>query len=181
MGDWEQIREYITQPKFQKLCVNIAKKSGLSDDLYQELMLSLLEKIERKDAALHRSFTTVPPYIDWYIVGTAHRMFHGNRTVMNKYRWSYSNSTGFTDIVDTSAESKEQEEIFDSMLRLCEKELGEQYWYNKELLKQYVFVDESIRAIEKKTGIPRNSIHRTLKQTREALRKIVEEKMKQDE
>lgn len=177
MTNWTKIGTYILDPKFKEVCCNIAKRSGLHDDLYQELILTLLEKIHSQKAPLLRAWEN--SYIDWYIVSTADRIFRSNHSNLSKMRYT-SNSTGDTEAVYSFAE-KEVEVEYDEMVKLCESELAEQYWYNARLFTQYVYQDNSIRKIERKTGIPRNSIHRTIKETRERLRESITAKRKLQE
>lgn len=171
---WNQISAYVLQPKFKEVCSNIAKRSGLHDDLYQELILTLLEKIHSQKEPLLRAWEN--NYIDWYIVSTADRIFRSNHSNLSKMRYT-SNSTGDTEAVYSFTEAEVEVE-FDEMIKLCESELAEQYWYNMKLFSQYVFQDNSIRKIQAKTGIPRNSIHRIIKETRETLRESISAKMK---
>jgi RNA polymerase sigma factor (sigma-70 family) len=173
---WNKISVYILQPKFKELCCNIAKRSGLHDDLYQELILTLLEKIESHKEPLLKAWEN--KYIDWYIVSTADRIFRSNHSVVSQLRF-VSTSTGSTEV--QSHDETEAEIEFDSMVKLCETELAKEYWYNSQLFRQYAYQDNSIRKIEKKTGIPRNSIHRTLKETRERLRETIRGKIKMQE
>lgn len=174
MTHWNQIRSYILAPKFKEVCCNIAKRSGLHDDLYQELILTLLEKIKAEKEPLLKAWEN--KYIDWYIVSTADRIFRSNHSTIAAMKFT-SNSTGDTEAV-YSFQEKEIEVEFDEMVKLCESELGKEYWYNARLFSQYAYQDHSIRKIEKKTGIPRNSIHRTLKETRERLRISCGERLK---
>lgn len=173
---WTNIATYILAPKFKEVCCNIAKRSGLADDLYQELILTLLEKIESQKEPLLRAWEN--KYIDWYIVSTADRIFRSNHSVVAQLRF-VSTSTGSTEA--QRHDEMETEIEFEQMTKLCETELAKEYWYNSQLFRQYVYQDSSIRKIEKKTGIPRNSIHRTLKETRERLRESVSSKLKLQE
>lgn len=166
---WNQIQSYILAPKFKEVCYNIARRSGLHDDLYQELILTLLEKIKAQKEPLLRAWEN--KYIDWYIVSTADRIFRSNHSTIAAMRFT-SNSTGDTETVYSFTE-KEIEVEYDDMVKLCESELGKQYWYNAQLFAQYVFKDQSIREIESRTMIPRNSIHRTLKETKKMIGKNI--------
>lgn len=209
---WNDIRTYILDPKFKEVCCNIAKRSGLHDDLYQELMLTLLEKIHAQKQPLLIAWQG--KYIDWYIVSTADRIFHSSHGTIRDMRDTSTGTGGISDadgvvrLLETNPEitfdelayshynyskfysnstgsvavsqyiEAETEKEFEEMVTLCETQLGKEYWYNARLFAQYVFQDSSIRKIEKKTGIPRNSIHRTLKETRERLRLVCGEKLK---
>lgn len=194
---WTEISKYILHPKFKEVCTNIAKRSGLHDDLYQELILTLLEKIKAEKEPLLRAWEN--KYLDWYIVSAAHTIFHSkngsnfsklrqfhpelknmdsrayqieNSTETYEYdQFKYnSNSTGDT---QATFQQTDNEIEFDEMIRLCETELAGQYWYGARLFAQYVFEDSSIRKIEQKTMIPRNSIHRTLKDTKKMIVKNI--------
>lgn len=195
---WDNIRQYILDPKFKEVCCNIAKRSGLSDDLYQEVVLSMLEKVHNHRAPIMKAWEN--NYLDWYIVSAAHTIFHSkNGSTFSKLRdfhcelvnnegrayntenstetFEYgqsgkysSNSTGDT---QASYQQSDDEKDFEEMVTLCESELGKQYWYNAKLFSQYVFKKQSIREIETRTMIPRNSIHRTLKETRKTISKKI--------
>lgn len=175
---WTEIAKYILSSKFKEVCSNITRKgyrSELSDDLYQEVILSMLEKVHNQSAPILRAWEN--NYIDWYIVSAAHNIFisnNGSNFAKLKY---VSSSTGDTNVQYVATDTEGEVE-YDEMIKLCESELAEQYWYNARLFAQYVYQDSSIRKIEKKTGIPRNSIHRTLKETRERLRLVCGEKLK---
>lgn len=163
------IRSHITNPKFKDVCMNIAKKTQLGDDLYQELMLCLLEKIMSKNAAIIKAWKG--GYIDWFIIRIAHVMFNGNRTVMDKY-FTYT-----SDLTDDIATIQDTNNDYENTIRICNEELDKIYWYNSKLFRQYTFEGDSVRTISQKTGIPYPTIHKDIVETRKCISNRVKHRL----
>lgn len=170
---WSRIKEELSHRRFRDLCATIATKNNLgnlSQDLYQDVVLLMLEKVEAGNEKLLHAWEN--GYFDYYMVGTVRNMFWRRRTFIGKY---YSNLTGmveFTEEVTTTATdevSQVSEEDIEKIVTSCEKALENEHWYNRALFNQHVQGNESLREIESKTRIPRTSIQRTIAETKKRI------------
>lgn len=163
MTEWDDIRSHILHPEYKQVCNNIAGTSHLRDDLYQELMLILLEGIEKKSPSILSAWNG--DYIKHYIIKTADNLFHGKYTVIAKQRF-VADTTGVPEFVDNYQVVHEHEQENELLVKQVQHELTNGYWYNGMLFTKYALEKKTIRDIAKETGIPRATIHKAIQRTR---------------
>jgi hypothetical protein len=127
----------------------ICRKIGgnLADDLFQELMLILLEYDKEKLLSIYNK-----GYYKWFLVKTLTNQFNSNSSPFaKKYRPKE------IDFILTS----DYDHNIDILIDKIDKQLNKLHWYDRELFKAYV-ESGSYRKLSKQTDIPFNSISRTV-------------------
>ena len=149
--------ELINQTAKDKEIKSICRKIGgnLADDLYQELMIIILEYNKEKLLDIYNK-----GYYKWFIVKTLTNQFNSNSSPFNKkYRPKE---------LDYLPEHTYDKNI-DILINKIEVELNKLHWYDKELFKAYI-TSGSFRKLEKLTGIPFASINRTVNNVKNRIR-----------
>lgn len=131
----------------------------LQYDLKVEVFMVLLEMDEEKLFGLFERNE-----IRFYIVRTMLNMIKSDRSQFwKKYR-------NYTEYEDNEKAEVEQNSVIDIMENGIEK----LHWYQKEILNLYTFeFNKNAKELSRKTGIPYMSIIRTLKQTKNELKKHI--------
>ena len=131
----------------------------LQYDLKVEVFLVLLEMDSDKLFGLYERNE-----IRFYIVRTMLNMIKSDRSQFwKKYR-------NYTEYVEKEKPEENQESVIDIM----EKGIENLHWYQKEILKLYTFeFNKNAKELSRQTGIPYMSIIRTLKQTKNELKKHI--------
>jgi DNA-directed RNA polymerase specialized sigma subunit len=131
----------------------------LQYDLKVEVFMVLLEMDDEKLFGLYQRGE-----IRFYIVRTMLNMIKSDRSQFwKKYR-------NYTEYEDSEQVEVEQNSVIDIMENGIEK----LHWYQKEILNLYTFeFNKNAKELSRKTGIPYMSIIRTLKQTKNELKKHI--------
>jgi DNA-directed RNA polymerase specialized sigma subunit len=131
----------------------------LQYDLKVEVFMILLEMDDNKLFGLYERGE-----IRFYIVRTMLNMIKSDRSQFwKKYR-------NYTEYEDNEKAEVEQNSVLDIM----EKGIEKLHWYQKEILNLYTFeFNKNAKELSRKTGIPYMSIIRTLKQTKNELKKHI--------
>lgn len=131
----------------------------LQYDLKVEVFMILLEMDEEKLFGLYERNE-----IRFYIVRTMLNMIKSDRSQFwKKYR-------NYTEYEHNEKAEVEQNSVIDIMENGIEK----LHWYQKEILNLYTFeFNKNAKELSRKTGIPYMSIIRTLKQTKNELKKHI--------
>jgi DNA-directed RNA polymerase specialized sigma subunit len=131
----------------------------LQYDLKVEVFMVLLEMDDNKLFGLYERGE-----IRFYIVRTMLNMIKSDRSQFwKKYR-------NYTEYEDNEKAEVEQNSVLDIM----EKGIEKLHWYQKEILNLYTFeFNKNAKELSRKTGIPYMSIIRTLKQTKNELKKHI--------
>jgi DNA-directed RNA polymerase specialized sigma subunit len=131
----------------------------LQYDLKVEVFMVLLEMDDEKLFGLYERNE-----IRFYIVRTMLNMIKSDRSQFwKKYR-------NYTEYEDNEKAEVEQNSVIDIM----EKGIEKLHWYQKEILNLYTFeFNKNAKELSRKTGIPYMSIIRTLKQTKNELKKHI--------
>ena len=131
----------------------------LQYDLKVEVFMVLLEMDDEKLFGLYERNE-----IRFYIVRTMLNMIKSDRSQFwKKYR-------NYTEYEDNEKAEVEQNSVIDIMENGIEK----LHWYQKEILNLYTFeFNKNAKELSRKTGIPYMSIIRTLKQTKNELKKHI--------
>jgi len=131
----------------------------LQYDLKVEVFMVLLEMDDEKLFGLYERNE-----IRFYIVRTMLNMIKSDRSQFwKKYR-------NYTEYEHNEKAEVEQNSVIDIMENGIEK----LHWYQKEILNLYTFeFNKNAKELSRKTGIPYMSIIRTLKQTKNELKKHI--------
>lgn len=131
----------------------------LQYDLKAEVFLVLCEMDEEKLIGMYNRNE-----IKFYIVRTMLNMIKSDRSgFWKKYR-------NYTEYNAKDISEIEQNDITDKMIKSIEN----LYWYNKKILELYTYdFNCNAKALSRETGIPYMSLVRTLKQTKNQLKKII--------
>jgi len=131
----------------------------LQYDLKVEVFMVLLEMDDAKLFGLYERNE-----IRFYIVRTMLNMIKSDRSQFwKKYR-------NYTEYEHNEKAEVEQNSVIDIMENGIEK----LHWYQKEILNLYTFeFNKNAKELSRKTGIPYMSIIRTLKQTKNELKKHI--------
>ena len=149
--------ELITKTSQDKELRQICRKIGgnLSDDLFQELMLILLEYNEQKLIDIYNK-----GYYKWFLVKTLTNQFNSNSSPFNKKYRPKDIDYIISDSYDHS---------IDIMIDKVNNKLNQLHWYDRELFKAYI-ESGSYRKLSKQTDIPFNSISRTINNVKNYIR-----------
>jgi hypothetical protein len=149
--------ELITKTSQDKELRQICRKIGgnLSDDLFQELMVILLEYNEQKLIDIYNK-----GYYKWFLVKTLTNQFNSNSSPFNKKYRPKDIDYIITDNYDHS---------IDIMIDKVNNKLNQLHWYDRELFKAYI-ESGSYRKLSKQTDIPFNSISRTINHVKNFIR-----------
>ena len=149
--------ELITKTSQDKELRQICRKIGgnLSDDLFQELMVILLEYNEQKLIDIYNK-----GYYKWFLVKTLTNQFNSNSSPFNKKYRPKDIDYIITDSYDHS---------IDIMIDKVNNKLNQLHWYDRELFKAYI-ESGSYRKLSKQTDIPFNSISRTINNVKNYIR-----------
>ena len=131
----------------------------LQYDLKVEVFMVLLEMDNQKLFGLYERGE-----IRFYIVRTMLNMIKSDRSQFWK---KYRNYIEY--------EGKEQAEVEqNNIIDIMENGIEKLHWYQKEILKLYTFeFNKNAKELSRNTGIPYMSIIRTLKQTKNELKKHI--------
>jgi DNA-directed RNA polymerase specialized sigma subunit len=131
----------------------------LQYDLKVEVFMVLLEMEKEKLFGLYERNE-----IRFYIVRTMLNMIKSDRSQFwKKYR-------NYTEYEDNDNADVEQNSVIDIM----ENGIENLHWYQKQILNLYTFeFNKNAKELSRKTGIPYMSIIRTLKQTKNELKKHI--------
>ena len=149
--------QLITKTSQDKELRQICRKIGgnLSDDLFQELMVILLEYNEQKLIDIYNK-----GYYKWFLVKTLTNQFNSNSSPFNKKYSPKDIDHIITDSYDHS---------IDIMIDKVNNKLNQLHWYDRELFKAYI-ESGSYRKLSKQTDIPFNSISRTINNVKNYIR-----------
>ena len=149
--------QLITKTSQDKELRQICRKIGgnLSDDLFQELMIILLEYNQEKLIDIYNK-----GYYKWFLVKTLTNQFNSNSSPFNKKYRPKDIDYIISDSYDHS---------IDIMIDKVNNKLNQLHWYDRELFKAYI-ESGSYRKLSKQTDIPFNSISRTINNVKNYIR-----------
>lgn len=164
--DAKSIIAEISQSKeYYNLCKSIAKGSGLHDDLFQELLLILLEYNQEKIKLLYDKGE-----LKWFIARILKNQ-HDSRT--SKFNKVYR---ALNDTVEINNETEIKEDLSDPYtIEILDYEQSresfktKEEWYANNLLRAYL-KEGGYRKLERKTGISRAAIRAVLERVFESIR-----------
>ncbi|OOQ57159.1 hypothetical protein [Mucilaginibacter pedocola] len=141
-------------------CIKKMRPEWLHDDLRAEVALILCEMPEEKIMALHQQGV-----LRFYAVRIILNLAQSSTSpFFKKFRASW---VELENIIEPAYIEYDKEK--EAMLTQAITEIDNLYWYDKELLKLYLKLG-SYRAMEQETGIPFESIYKTVQQACKAIR-----------
>ena len=159
--NYEDIIQRIVNDKgIREIAYKIANNSALSEDLYQEIILTILEKERELIMKLEKK-----NQLNFFIVRTAILMY---RTKNSQFAQKYKH---LPELMDREFKAfKECMEVNRIVITDTSKlsKLNELSWYEKELCKVYANLG-SARKVEQQTGISYRSVAHTIKQVKHKL------------
>lgn len=158
-----QIADLISRDKtYYAICRKIARSTDLADDLYQHILLLILENKAGNIEAVYNAGN-----LKWYFV----------RLCTNQYKSTCTSSFSremkhlepvmeYKPIEQQEEVDLEYEEIFDKEYNQASQYIKERGWYHAKLFELYLEVG-SIRKLSKQTNISHVSIFKSIKDTRD--------------
>jgi DNA-directed RNA polymerase specialized sigma24 family protein len=154
------LNNWITQNYKENLqsVKNITKGSELTDDLYQECILILLEykdpnKIQELINNNQLKYFFISIVIRQYVSTTS--PFH------TKYR-KHAANTSDVDVYQMPVQDEEYDHDIDTLINYINKEKDTEAWYTKKMIELKFNENMSYRDISKMTGIPVTSCFNTI-------------------
>jgi DNA-directed RNA polymerase specialized sigma24 family protein len=161
------IKELVNDKEYRRICNKIAGNTGLGDDLYSELMLSLIEFKH-----LEKVYRESEGKFFFYVIRCALNMFRNKRSKFNKtYRANYA------ELDDNKEMMMEQEIKIDieavsakvyAEIESIKQSYGNNFPYQVGLLQLYLKYG-TLRKLSRETGIPLSSCYNTLKEIRQKI------------
>lgn len=158
-----EIADLIGRDKtYYAICRKIARSSDLADDLYQHILLTILEgkagKIEQVAEAGN---------LRWYFVRLCINQYRSTDTsTFSRLHKHFEQVIEYKPIEEESIDYNEFEEEFENEYNQVTKYINERGWYHAKLFELYVEVG-SIRKLSKQTNISHVSIFKSIKDTKE--------------
>lgn len=151
----------LTDKKYLRICRNITGGNLLYKDLYQETILIILEMSEEK-------FSEVK-CLECLFIKLADRQWNSSTSP-----FYYSHRKPITAIINEPDDEYDYEadKRTEEQLHLTHSEIKGSYWYDREIFKMFMELG-GVRAVSRKTGIPKSSIALTIN----SIRKKIKEKL----
>lgn len=147
------IKKICSDKEIKKTCKKIG--GDLSDDLYQELIIIILEYNKQSLLDIESK-----GYLNWFIVKILTNQFRSNSSYFSKlYRPKPVLILPDVDYV----------EQVDNDINFIESELNKVHWYESKLMKEYIKMG-SYRKLSAETGIPFTSISRTINKVKDKIK-----------
>jgi len=176
----KEIEKYIVNNYFKLL--QITKKITKNHDLTQDLLHEVILQIYDKELIKLKSFDD--DSIKYYIVSIIRinwisktsPFYYKVRREFMKYD-SLVDHSNINNFFEMSAEQEyfEKQKLFD----ILEQEYSELTWFHKSLFELYMCLG-SVNKVSKHTEIPKSSIIKYIKESKETIKNNVIEKLKED-
>jgi DNA-directed RNA polymerase specialized sigma24 family protein len=163
------IADVLQHQSYRKSCYDLVRGTHFDgEDLYQEMLLALLEKEDVKlwevwHSGGHR----------WYVLSLIYRLFLGKGSLWDqKYRDRLLRVDVDWTRVEVIAEiyDHENEVQTSKQIEAIEDAIAELHWYERNLFMVYVEA-KNMRRISTSTTIPYNSIRLTINTVKDKLKK----------
>lgn len=162
------IHDVLQHQSYRKACYDLVRGTFEDgEDLYQEMLLALLEKGERKLSEVYNSGGH-----RWYVLGLIYRLFLGKGSLWDqKYRdrmirveYDFERLEVTADVYDYDKDIQEQ-----SITQKINEALQELHWYERNLFMVYV-ESKNMKRISTTTTIPYNSVRITINKVKHKLK-----------
>jgi DNA-directed RNA polymerase specialized sigma24 family protein len=161
----EIINSIVQTGEIKDVCQNVAKNSGLAQDLYNEVILIFCEMPSEKLIKVYNS-----GYFKFYAVRVVLNTFNSTTSPFSRrYRHFEKKHQIGADIYE---QENEYEHEKDEQINLIEVEMKKLSWYEARLFKEYLEAG-SCRKLSAKTGIPFQSIWKTVSEVRKKLKEQI--------
>ncbi len=175
------IEQFITKNYYEllKITKKITKHHDLTQDLLHEVIIQLYSKehIELKfyDDSSIKYYIVSIIRINWH--SKTSPFYYKVRREFLKYSDFLSN-VNTDNLFEISEDQKyyEKQKLFD----ILEKEYSELTWFHKSLMELYLTLG-SVNKVAKHTEIPKSSIIKYIKESKDQIKNNVIEKLKEDE
>lgn len=176
----KEIERYIVNNYFKLLQITkkITKNHDLTQDLLQEVILQLYEKgainLKTYDDDSIKYYIVSIIRINW--ISKTSPFYYKVRREFLKYD-SLIDHSNINNFFEMSAEQEyfEKQKLFD----ILEQEYSELTWFHKSLLELYLCLG-SVNKVAKHTEIPKSSIIKYIKESKETIKNNVILKLKDD-
>lgn len=133
----------------------------LRDDLRQEIFLALSELDEERLVNMHRE-----GWLKWYVVRMMLNMIKSDRsTFYNRFR------RGFDELGDVAERIPDDRQ--EGGTESITGHLDGLHWYEKTLIEIYSENGRNVAKISRETGIPYRSLFKTIKRTKQTLKREI--------
>jgi len=154
------INQFVNDPEYRDICRHIA--GDYADDLYQELVLFVLEMPDDKLRRLNETC------LKCYFVRMAQGQFNRrNGAFFRKYRLDERMVTEHKDDILQACQSSAPDP---GLVEKVQEVMKDTYWYDQGLFTLYAEMG-TIREVSAKTGIPSASVAVTVRDYKKILRK----------
>lgn len=155
----EVIQYIATNPDFRLMVENITKGHELTDDLFQELVLILMEMDEDKLVGIYQRNE-----LKWWCVRILMNQWYSKTSPFWKKYKQHGNTIDQNADVTSLDVPEEQPIDLEVIIDQVNSALNGMHWYNKELLMTYLR-EGSYMEVHRKTGIHYKSIRNTVRET----------------
>jgi hydroxymethylpyrimidine pyrophosphatase-like HAD family hydrolase len=177
----KEIEKYITCNYYKLLQITkkITKGHDLTQDLLHEVILQLYQKehinLKFYDDNSIRYYIVSIIRINW--ISKTSPFYYKVRREFLKYSEFITNTNS-----DSLFEISEEQQFFEKqkLFDILEKEYSELTWFHKSLMELYLTLG-SVNKVAKHTEIPKSSIIKYIKESKETIKNNVIEKLKEDE
>lgn len=145
-----------------RICRNIAKEKNRGDDLYQELMLAVLEYNHQRIEEIYNSSVSA---FRFFVVRIAMNMAYNRSSTFNKKTFIYEGEEALEHQIESKQISKEPIiNAVESQIKIIERDCIKEnkYPYELEMFRSYI-EEGSLRKLSAKTGIPLKSCGNAVK------------------
>lgn len=158
----EIINSIVQTGEIKDVCQNVAKNSGLAQDLYNEVILIFCEMPSEKLIKVYNS-----GYFKFYAVRIVLNTFNSNTSPFSRKYKHFEKKQEISG--DTYQQENEYEHEKDEKIGWIESEMEKLSWYEARLFREYLDAG-SCRKLSAKTGIPFQSIWKTVSEVRKKLK-----------
>lgn len=156
------IDAFVKDPEYRKICVQIG--GAYADDLYQELVLVILELPDSKLQQI--SDTCIKCF---YYRLAKHQFCSNNSAFHKKYR---KDDTVIREHREDIAQASQSSAPDPELLRKVHQAVKDVYWYDSGILSLYA-EKGTLQEVSNCTGIPLKSVHDTVANTRKIIKKKI--------
>jgi DNA-directed RNA polymerase specialized sigma24 family protein len=156
------ISAFVADPDYRKICKQIA--GSYADDLYQELVLIILQLADEKLQKISESCIKC-----FYYKLAKHQYCSRNSAFHKKYR---KTDEIVRDHVNDIIMASQSNDLDPDLMQKVERAVSEVYWYDSGILSLYA-EKGTLKEVSECTGIPLKSVYDTVANTRKIIKKKI--------
>jgi DNA-directed RNA polymerase specialized sigma24 family protein len=161
----QQVTEILyKEPLYRQICRKIARSKDLADDLFQHIVLNVLEG---KCKGIEEAATQ--GNLRWYFVRVCTNQYRSeNTSTFSREMKHFEHVVEYLPIKDEEEECYDEEvdQAFEIEYQTVKEIIAERGWYEQKLF-ELALESKSIRQLSKQTKIPARSIYESIKKTKE--------------